>query len=118
MISKFIFTTFVKLKCSSLIFSLYIFVQTCLPCGDLDECNVIEIGQNMELAHERSDPEHESENCTPFCICSCCGSHVNKAVTEFPFPKIEHYTKKAVPFYQVSFYSQYTGKIWQPPKIG
>jgi hypothetical protein len=117
-LNKYIFTTFVNLKWSSLIFSLYIIVQSCLPCGDSQECDVTKIGQSFELATQHSDHEHEKENCTPFCSCSCCGSQVYKALAEFHVSKIVHYAEKAVPFYQVSFNSQYTGKIWQPPKIG
>lgn len=111
------FITFEGLKFFNYIFSLYILCLSVLPCADRAECNVFEKDKAVSST-EHSDHNLEDEQCSPFCICSCCGVTMNMpkvlaciaphslAPTELnsflPNPSIE----------------EITSAIWQPPKIG
>lgn len=87
-----------------------------MPCGDTkDHDNLMEEQQHTEADHSQHD--HETESCTPFCICSCCGSQI----VTISFNRIEiKGTEPLSPtfqLYQASFTSEIYLSIWQPPKL-
>ena len=72
-------------------------------------------------ASEHNDHEKDTENCSPFCICACCGSTI---VSNFLFNSIISdkkqiflSEKEKINFYTTSSISDFCGNIWQPPKI-
>jgi hypothetical protein len=97
--------------------AIYILVLSAVPCSDAhNSCNkTVETEQNTEHSHE-----HDSDdNCSPFCICNCCGSHI--AVIEIPFYSLNvHYSYSLVEKVALrndSFIATFFNNIWQPPKI-
>jgi len=73
----------------------------------------------VEQLQQTDSQENESDDCSPFCICSCC-----QIFTAANFPvftvknvytvSIAHDTKIA---YQNNYSQQHLNNIWQPPKF-
>jgi len=101
-------------KLFTILFSMYVLALSFAPCADELECNEIYPTESSHSKHT-----HEKENCTPFCICACCGQHV---VNKFNYFTPQNKIKTAViEEYKVivnqTFISQFNANIWQPPKI-
>lgn len=54
---------------------MYILVLSLAPCGDSVEC-----GESNKTEKSHNKHKHENENCTPFCICACCGQPVTSKI--------------------------------------
>ncbi|KUJ59545.1 hypothetical protein AR687_22645 [Flavobacteriaceae bacterium CRH] len=89
-----------------------------MPCAD-------KVANNSALNSARfaaADMDHshgQSDLCSPFCICNCCGVQVlsyASAIT-FDFPVLVKTIKCALPSYTSVFASNFCGSIWQPPQI-
>jgi hypothetical protein len=63
--------------------------------------------------------EPDSETCSPFCMCGCCG--ISVAHQEVTVLAITDYSLVAavnsLPLYQSPSDSTYVVSIWQPPKV-
>lgn len=102
----------------AIIFSIYFFALSVAPCNDLKFCNK----DVAEISHVSSDshcPNHneESDFCSPFCICTCCG---HTALSFIQTPIFENTTFKIigkVPVHSIDFISEVYVNIWQPPKL-
>jgi hypothetical protein len=74
-----------------------------------------------KITEAHSDHSHSKLNdqCSPFCICSCCGVQVlSYAVSiNFDFPVMTALIKSPLPDYTSVFASNFYGSIWQPPQI-
>ena len=102
------------MKFFTIIFSIYILVLSLAPCSDSVECDE---GNKTEQSH--NNHKHENENCTPFCICACCGQPVASNIN---YPVAQTVSKpeifnKSISIYNQTFISQFNANIWQPPKI-
>lgn len=99
----------------ALILSFIVLALSVLPCSDDENCNQ----EKVELAADHSDHDHEEDFCTPFCVCSCCGSV--GFVLAVPFFDIKQSygdkTPKLITPYQSAFISSYNFSFWQPPKV-
>lgn len=69
-----------------LLFSVYLLLLACVPCGDLSAENSVELGSTSsshanQHRHGGSDEDDSSthEACTPFCFCACCGISIAEA---------------------------------------
>jgi len=109
------------MKAFSIILSIYILVLSCLPCGDVEDCKVVDYDKIAFSETNHSTHQEDTETCSPFCICACCGTNI---VLNFSFsPLISEIEqcflseKVKVNFYNTSFISDFYGNIWQPPKI-
>ncbi|MEK7857253.1 MAG: hypothetical protein AAB288_14270 [Acidobacteriota bacterium] len=102
------------------IFIVYIFVLLAQPCqdafGDLDTSG----HKKDAVAHvDRPAPSDEhSDECSPFCICSCCG---HQTAARFPSAsmsmKADHVLISAdISDYTAPSTSTFQNSIWQPPK--
>ena len=105
------------MKFLGFIFAVYLLTLSCLPCGDMNECND-KAAQTISATTDHQQHKHSKEACTPFCSCSCCaasGFYVSFSKTQSPklFQQSEKY-----PSHNISFLSQEFSSIWQPPKIG
>jgi hypothetical protein len=84
------------------------------PCGDNVEC-----GERKKTEQSHNSHKHENENCTPFCICACCGQPVASKIY-YPIAltvlKPENFIN-CISIYNQTFISQFSATIWQPPKI-
>jgi len=86
-----------------------------LPCADevidftkyFTELNIVQ--------HHHHDP-NQTDDCSPFCVCSCCSVTVDLSVFIFDTKPEQKIETKIVPYYKESI-STYTNLIWQPPKI-
>ena len=93
---------------------MYILVLSLAPCGDSVEC-----GERNKTEKSHNNHKHENENCTPFCICACCGQPVASNIN---YPVAQTVSKpeifnKSIAIYNQTFISQFNANIWQPPKI-
>ncbi|NBA78634.1 hypothetical protein GOQ04_23975 [Emticicia sp. ODNR4P] len=109
------------MKFFALIFSLYILILSCLPCGDAKDCKVLDNGKETFSQTDHHNHQEDTESCSPFCICACCGSNI---VFSFQHPVLM--TENTPSFFPQreriivendSFASNFYGNIWQPPKI-
>jgi len=104
------------MKFLTLLFSFYILILSCLPCGDRKECNTEE-AQKISVTTTHQEHNHTTEACTPFCTCSCCvASAFYQPLTSFSTSNIVF---QSVQFqYEVVFNSYDLHSIWQPPQLG
>ena len=100
-----------------LIFSLYLLVLPGLTCVEAVGCTDEVQSSVLQTADNR---EHETEDCSNFCNCSCCVHivHVNYQSTVIVIAKPLDKTKISSFYNNISLPSNYFGNIWQPPKIG
>ncbi|WP_229250527.1 DUF6660 family protein [Emticicia aquatilis] len=109
------------MKAFSIILSIYLLVLSCLPCGDVEDCKVVDNEKIAFSETNHSTHQEDTETCSPFCICACCGTNI---VLNFSFSPLISVIepnflseKVTVNFYNTSFISDFYGNIWQPPKI-
>jgi hypothetical protein len=94
--------------------AMYLLVLLILPCKDNCDHSTHEAPKTVEQAHNHH--QQEKDNCTPFCVCSCCATPVIvQAILPFQLGKPAIGSNHSS-FY-TSFSSAYFGSIWQPPKI-
>ncbi len=102
------------MKIFALILSFYILALTALPCIDLPEDNNLhgsELGQLPVNQHT-----NESDECSPFCSCSCCVTPIIYQNCSIEFKcysfSANHYAESKL----VTILSP-SPSIWQPPKV-
>jgi hypothetical protein len=71
----------------------------------------------MAYTTDHSSHDHETESCSPFCICACCGSHTN-VPHEFSMQFRIELTSSNQILNSVEDVSEVSLAIWQPPKLG
>jgi hypothetical protein len=102
-----------------LIFSVFLLSLSVYPCSDNEECEtVVKTEISKTNNHEKHD--HDSEQCTPFCTCACCGVHplqaqyaLTTSKKKFSIPE----KKERLSFYSFIYNKKIILNIWQPPKI-
>ena len=95
-----------------------------VPCGD-GGGGIVEIAKHFfEIEHsEFSDHTQHSndcgdDNCSPFCICSCCSSGMDYPVKQFFQIKRPALIGDTTPsFIPNSIPFSFNSSIWQPPKF-
>jgi hypothetical protein len=99
-----------------IVFSMYIFCLSAIPCGDKENCNEF---SETHATRSNDQDSHSDEACSPFCLCSCCGCAGFQIAysPEFEKPLISPKENEVLP-YASNFTSIYIASIWQPPKIG
>lgn len=105
------------MKSFALIFAVYFFVLSILPCGDTKE---VQYEQYVtEMTQQPVEEHNHIDFCSPFCVCSCCG--VNFSTQFLAIQQIEiHVNQLKIPLVEtklIPFFSSYYASIWQPPKI-
>ncbi|MDR7212602.1 hypothetical protein J2W48_004567 [Flavobacterium piscis] len=89
-----------------------------MPCADMEAS-----GPTHKTSQFSSEENHshdkQTDLCSPFCACNCCGvqvlSYHHNVVFEFPVRFFS--ISLAVPNYKSVFASNFYGSIWQPPQI-
>lgn len=101
----------------TLIFSFYILALSCMSCSDKDDCNYMSNDQSKFATTNHSDHDSDTENCSPFCMCACCGQSCS--FTHFQTDLSQNFPTVAqkVSVYKAFFSSKVSFSIWQPPKI-
>ncbi|MFD1630778.1 DUF6660 family protein [Pseudopedobacter beijingensis] len=100
-----------------LLFIMYMSLLTALPCEDNQtggQCDAV-----VEMTTHNPNESKPVDLCGPICVCSCCHSVVSvptriNILEETPLYPTE---LKQVFAFDSKFHSNYSCKIWQPPKI-
>lgn len=94
------------------ILALTIFGLSVYPCSDGLHCE-----QEQEMAsHNHS--EDEKDDCSPFCVCSCCSISINVPSSTFLFDRHIPLISQKLVSYDSNFYpSGFSNSIWQPPRF-
>jgi hypothetical protein len=90
---------------------------SCLPCADLEVISVAHSSKEITSNTDKHSHEKDNDTCSPFCVCSCCGSQVFIFHTHYNFSSFQNIIETKVPEYQSLLTSNYFGSIWQPPQI-
>jgi hypothetical protein len=102
------------MKALSVILSFYVLVLTTVPCIDRPfDKDIHQSGQAGNAAHNH---ENDTDQCSPFCVCNCCGSQV-LSIETILISSILPLNKEHVFWYASTFKSNLFHSIWQPPKI-
>jgi hypothetical protein len=101
------------MKLFHVLLSVYILALSSFACTDVDVR--AEKTTSQISARQPSNP-HEDETCSPFCICSCCGSMAVHFLEKTPLKPREIIFNTCFPSpksntIDISF------SVWQPPKI-
>ena len=98
--------------------SLYIVFLSCMPCGDMKDCKELN-GDKIEFStSNHSDHHNDTETCSPFCSCVCCGQTVSVGICKTEIKCTVYSTTPKFFFPSSSFSSEFHSSIWQPPKHG
>ncbi len=87
------------------------------PCADMHaESVAAEVGHFDDNASD--DPCENTDHCTPFCVCSCCGALSVQLVAPV---QLELYVSLPKPRQRAMFEpniigSNFPAKAWQPPR--
>ncbi len=107
-----------KLFC--FIFYIYLVFLSVLPCSDREECAKNNKIEQTVFAANHHQYSHQAEQCTPFCICSCCGVNGFELQTPlFKFTEKKGFINKEKQnsIYAFVYSNEFTSNIWQPPKL-
>jgi hypothetical protein len=93
-----------------------------LPCSDKEECTTTaKTEQSIISSNSNHDQHnHENEQCTPFCVCACCGVHgfqLQMPFFNFKEKKVFTDKEKQKNSYTFIYSNEFTSNIWQPPKL-
>ncbi len=95
-----------------ILFAFYFAALAFTPCSDKEDCNEV----NHEQTAQNQNHEHQDEACTPFCVCSCCATHVVNTTfqNQFVIASIEVSSYREIPTSKVQ---GAVLPIWQPPQL-
>jgi hypothetical protein len=104
------------------IFSFYLLLLSVQPCQDFvaSGFSYLQIeNEQAQLQDNSKDSEPESNECSPFCICSCRQVSVGDKIPVLTSSEqIAVITQSTAHFFYQSNYShQHLNFIWQPPKF-
>ena len=101
----------------ALITSIYIAALSVVPCTDGMPQSSIHTDIEVSAAEHDHDHSEHQDDCTPFCVCACCGSIVtlptDKAMLE---NKIEISTDYLF-HYTFDYSFDYSEGVWHPPSL-
>ncbi|MCY7291285.1 MAG: hypothetical protein LH615_03800 [Ferruginibacter sp.] len=103
------------MKFFTLLFKIYLLALSFFPCADVDSC--IETNSPYISSINNKEDHNETENCTPFCICSCCALQIIHQPTAINENSKQIYFALKYPALKINFRSYSNDGIWQPPKF-
>jgi len=104
------------MRINALILSLITLCLSLYPCGDADTC----IDEQRPDPIAGSDHEHsprDEDSCTPFCVCSCCSTHMQVPLDFSLSLFLENHNTKVSTFYLDRPLLMDGLSIWQPPRL-
>jgi hypothetical protein len=111
-----IFFNFEAMRAISFIMSVVTFCLAVYPCGDRYEC-ADDLASEMVMSNNDQHPFGEQDVCTPFCICTCCATHVQLPIDfDLSILNPEHNTPVITAYLEKSLSSAGIS-IWQPPRL-
>lgn len=108
------------MRAFSLIFTIYILFLSFQPCEEMTANVGLKSNKTLQQSQIQAAGQaaDECDNCSPFCICSCC--HFSTAYQFSPFTVTSKITASAilrpVYHYQNPYSKAYKNPVWQPPK--
>ncbi|MEO5645370.1 MAG: DUF6660 family protein [Bacteroidia bacterium] len=98
-----------------LLFAIYIFGLSLTTCTDgVDNNGCGKVNAQIQTSNNESQ-HHQDENCSPFCVCSCCSGAI---ITKVGFTLVvSPLATERLLFATPQFNSADYSSIWQPPKI-
>ncbi|MDD3860986.1 MAG: hypothetical protein PHW83_12365 [Bacteroidales bacterium] len=102
------------MKTFALILSIYILALTIVPCFD---SHLTGTEASTELCQKNNDPDtSDTDLCSPFCTCSCCGTSISFELlvflnTTIVTPSVLKFHFRTPDITEIAF------AFWQPPKI-
>ena len=109
------------MKVFCFIFSVYILLLSLAPCDELTAMAEFENANVSQetFIHNDFQTDENGDDCSPFCICSCC--HFSTVYQFKTFSVTEKITILAVSTpensYQNPYLKDHKNSIWQPPKF-
>jgi len=104
-------------KFFTVIFSFYFLAISVLPCGDKKDCKNNATDQISLEISDHSEHEEDTEHCSPFCLCACCGtSYTNHSWSNVP-DGFDLICNQAFLCYKSSLISEVFFSVWQPPNL-
>ncbi|MEP7197183.1 MAG: DUF6660 family protein [Saprospiraceae bacterium] len=101
-----------------ILFSFYLLALGVIPCSDKDDCKYQSTELIMSNSTDHSDHDSDTENCSPFCMCDCCGQTFScNPFFNYSLSLSVPISLEKFPIYKTSFVSEVYLSIWQPPKI-
>ncbi len=106
-----------KLFC--FIFSVYILLLSLAPCEEFAVKAELRFDKVSEQIQIQTTDEETSDDCSPFCICSCC--HFSTVYQFKTFAVTNKITISAIlkleNLYQNPYAQDFKTSVWQPPKF-
>jgi len=105
-------------KAIRLLLATYVFFLSVYPCSDGNTCaDEQKAGVMMEASAHPDHASSEQDLCSPFCICSCCASHIQLITLHDLSLKVtvNHADLSTLYVERPPFGN--ASSIWQPPKI-
>jgi hypothetical protein len=104
----------------SIILATYILALSVFPCSEVIEVSLFDGGQKnkIELAGEYPDDNHNGrDNCSPFCVCDCCGATVITMEGAVPMLDVLTDPDTTPAIFSTLLSNLEPEDIWQPPKF-
>ena len=96
-----------------LIFALYILSLAVMPCAD----GYTDVSADTVVVIESPAGHQDEDLCAPFCICSCCASHIQLNYVAEIKCSPHKYDTKFITLYVINAAVTQTASIWQPPRV-
>lgn len=106
------------MKYLAVVLSFYLLALAVMPCDEQGDCYSQETDHSALVDFGHSDHEEDTDNCSPFCICACCGHSVTVPDFSVSLPSLIPFPSKNLSVYAAVFISGGLFQIWHPPKIG
>ncbi len=91
------------------ILALTILGLSVYPCSDGLHCDE----EEKTTSHNHS--EDENDNCSPFCVCACCGTSYIENKVKVIEPVTEQMDFLPIFHYSFHYFFSYHLTIWHPP---
>ncbi len=103
----------------SYILATYMLVLALLPCTDgmaISYSDCSSALSSIDYSEHHSEHDHE-DLCTPFCVCSCCGSFSIIPGTLVYDSSYDLISTCCIHSYQSNYTFDYSKSVWHPPAL-
>lgn len=92
---------------------------TAYPCADNHNDALVKSSHTQTSSHHNHSHDEETDLCSPFCVCNCCGQQTLSflEIQSFQFLVQFQEIKTSISFYKSTSFSNFYGSIWQPPQL-
>jgi len=97
--------------------SVYLLLLVFHPCSDQDTCIDEQRTGLTTLTADHDHSESETDQCSPFCICSCCSATIRLTLNSIVVTPLEAANTVFRTPYKQRALPNTPHAIWQPPRI-